>query len=178
MSPREEASYRAPHVHLPSDPNRVMQDAIADLLADYPVTVERPVSWGEMDAFQHVNNARFFRYFEDARIAYFKAMNVFDRQGHWGNLAPILGMTSCDFKTPLVHPDTIHIGARILDIEEERMTMEHAVASVDQERLAAVGEAVIVAYDYEQEKKANVPEMWRSAIDRVEEEGTDERGVT
>jgi acyl-CoA thioester hydrolase len=150
-----------------------MNDAVADLLADYPVTVERPVSWGEMDAFQHVNNARFFRYFEDARIAYFKRMNVFDRRGRWGNLAPILSLTSCDFKTPLVHPDTIHVGARVTEIEGARMTMEHAIASVDQERLAAVGEAVVVAYDYEAEQKANVPEMWHEAIEQLEDE-TDE----
>ena len=30
---------------------------------DYPVAVELPVVWGEMDAFGHVNNIVFFRYF-------------------------------------------------------------------------------------------------------------------
>ena len=42
---------------------------IADLLADFPVTVEIPVAWGDMDAMGHVNNVVYFRYFETARIA-------------------------------------------------------------------------------------------------------------
>ena len=46
------------------------------LLADYPVVVETPVAWGEMDAFGHVNNIVYFRYFETARIAYFEKLDV------------------------------------------------------------------------------------------------------
>ncbi|MCZ6911333.1 MAG: acyl-CoA thioesterase, partial [Proteobacteria bacterium] len=40
------------------------------VLDDYPVVIELPVVWGEMDAFDHVNNIIYFRYFESARIAY------------------------------------------------------------------------------------------------------------
>ena len=40
-------------------------------VADYPVVIETPVAWGEMDAYGHVNNIVYFRYFESARIAYF-----------------------------------------------------------------------------------------------------------
>jgi acyl-CoA thioester hydrolase len=42
----------------------------AELLAGYPVVVEIPVAWGDMDYFRHVNNIVFFRYFESARIEY------------------------------------------------------------------------------------------------------------
>ena len=38
-------------------------------VADYPVVIEIPVAWGEMDAYGHVNNIVYFRYFESARIA-------------------------------------------------------------------------------------------------------------
>lgn len=34
------------------------------LLADFPVVIDWPVQWGDMDAFQHVNNTVFFRWFE------------------------------------------------------------------------------------------------------------------
>jgi acyl-CoA thioester hydrolase len=33
------------------------------ILEDYPVIVEFPVAWGEMDAMGHVNNIVYFRYF-------------------------------------------------------------------------------------------------------------------
>jgi acyl-CoA thioester hydrolase len=37
--------------------------AMSDLLAGYPIIYETDVAWGEMDAFQHVNNVYYFRYF-------------------------------------------------------------------------------------------------------------------
>ncbi len=40
------------------------------LLPSYPVVVEWDVAWGDMDAYGHVNNVVYFRYFEQARIAY------------------------------------------------------------------------------------------------------------
>ena len=42
-----------------------------ELLGDFPVCVREPVIWGDMDAFGHVNNIVYLRYFESARIAYF-----------------------------------------------------------------------------------------------------------
>lgn len=48
------------------------------LLKHCPVVIETPVAWGEMDAFRHVNNTAYFRYFESARIAYFERLNLLE----------------------------------------------------------------------------------------------------
>jgi len=46
-----------------------------DLLKNYPVVIEIPIAWGDMDAFQHVNNIMYFKYFESARISYFEKLD-------------------------------------------------------------------------------------------------------
>ena len=48
------------------------------LLDGFPVVTEIPVAWGEMDALQHVNNVTYFRYFETARIDYFKHIDLME----------------------------------------------------------------------------------------------------
>ncbi|MFT4623328.1 MAG: acyl-CoA thioester hydrolase, partial [Myxococcota bacterium] len=40
-------------------------------MSDWPVSVVLPVLWGDMDALGHVNNTRYFVWFEAARMAYF-----------------------------------------------------------------------------------------------------------
>jgi acyl-CoA thioester hydrolase len=37
----------------------------------FPVSLTIPVLWGDMDALRHVNNTRYFTWFEAVRIAYF-----------------------------------------------------------------------------------------------------------
>ena len=48
------------------------------LLAGYPVVVEQAVFWGEMDSYRHVNNVVYFRYFESARLEYFRRLGWFE----------------------------------------------------------------------------------------------------
>jgi len=53
------------------NPNRGnAMPAIAELLAGYPVVIQLPVVWGEMDSYRHVNNVVYFRYLESARLEY------------------------------------------------------------------------------------------------------------
>ena len=40
----------------------------------YPLAMTFPVLWGDMDALGHVNNVRYFRWYESARIALFEKL--------------------------------------------------------------------------------------------------------
>ena len=138
-----------------------------ELLQGFPVVVTIPVAWGDMDAFQHVNNTRYFRYFEDARIAYMERTGVADLSAATG-LGPIMAQTTCRFKAPLTYPDEVQCGARVVSVGQHSFKMELKLVSVALHRVAAVGTAVMVAYDYVEGRKALLPENWRRALGRVE----------
>ena len=140
-----------------------------ELLQEYPVAIELPVAWGEMDAFQHVNNIVYFRYFESARITYFEQaglMGLMQRSG----VGPILGSAQCRFKFPLTYPDRILVGVRVGEIGEDRFTMHFRVVSTRHNRVAADGDGVIVAYDYSTNRKAPLPADVRAGIERLEQQ--------
>ena len=137
------------------------------LIDEYPVIIETPVAWGDMDAFGHVNNAMYFRYFESARIAYFERMGVVETDGATG-IGPILASTSCRFKAPLTYPDTIHVGAKVVDTGSDRFTMQYGVWSVGLGRIAAEGQGLVVVFDYGAATKAALPPAWRERIEELE----------
>jgi len=137
------------------------------LLASFPVVIELPVQWGEMDAYGHVNNAVLFRYFESARMAYFQRCGFVDSYER-ERVGAILHSTSCRFRRPLVCPDTALVGTRVSDTAEDRFTMEYRVVSRAQNDTAAEGSAVIVSYDYRGNRKTALPAGVRAAIARIE----------
>ena len=63
-----------------------------ELLAGFPVVVEQAVAWGDMDSYQHVNNVVYFRYFENARLEYFRRLDWFEFEKETG-VSPILAST-------------------------------------------------------------------------------------
>ncbi len=139
-----------------------------ELLADCALVLDCPVWWGELDAFQHVNNTEYFRFFEHARIAYF------DRVG-WGEImatekiGPILAHTECRFRIPLAYPDTVSIGTNAVDLSETGFIMEYRVTSHRHGKLAAEGTGRIVSLDYRTNQKAPIPGPVRDAIEKLEQ---------
>jgi acyl-CoA thioester hydrolase len=131
-------------------------DALNDFVRRHPVTVEIPVAWGDMDAFRHVNNTVYFRYFETARIALFEEAG-FAPSEESGGVGPILAATECRFRIPLTYPDTVTAAAWVGDIGEDRFIMKYAVFSHSHEALAAEGAGTIVSFDYGRGAKARLP---------------------
>lgn len=135
-------------------------------LAEFPVVIELPVQWGEQDAFGHVNNAVFFRWYESARIAYLTAVGLNKERPE--EPGPILAAISCDYLQQLRFPDRVLIGTRVPKIGNTSMAIEHAVYSTAQQRLVARGTSTIVLFDYALQKSFRVPDELRAAIARTE----------
>src|SRR5690348_14424540 len=120
---------------------------IEPLLAGFPVAVRLAVAWGDMDAYRHVNNVVYFRYFENARLEYFRRLGWFELERETG-VGPILAATQARFRKPLTYPDTVLIGARVVSVGADRFTLEHLVVSERLGAVAAEGQGVVVAYHH------------------------------
>ena len=131
------------------------------------VQVEADVRWGELDAFEHVNNTVYFRWFEDARIAYFMACGVLEHLEATG-VGPILGSTSCRFRRAVTFPDRVTVGASVERVDEDRFLMRYRVVSHGTGEVVAEGDGLVVMYDYTAGSKAPVPQAIRAGIQRLE----------
>lgn len=133
------------------------------LLSGFPVVIPITVAWGEMDAFGHVNNVVYFRYFESARIAYFERLQMLDYMRESG-IGPIVASLQCRFRAPLTYPDTLSVGVRAHSLETDRFTMDYCVVSHKLAKVAAEGSGVVVMYDYKALTKAPLPDVLRARI--------------
>lgn len=135
----------------------------AAIFGEYPIVVPIQVRWGDMDAFAHVNNIIYFQYFEQARIRFFRE-SLPDFDGSPDGIGPILASTSARFKAPVTYPDTLHVGVRVADVEDDRFTMEFSAFSEELQRVAATGDALVVSYDYAARRPVSIPAAWREAL--------------
>ena len=138
-----------------------------NLLKQCPVVLETPIAWGQMDAFRHLNNTAYFRFFESGRIAYFERLNLLEYMEATG-VGPILAATNCRFKIPLTYPDTVSIGTRVPEVQDDRFTMEYYVVSHKHQKVAAEGSGLIVCFNYKENKKTAVPAELKKRIEELE----------
>lgn len=124
---------------------------------------EIPIRWGDMDAFGHVNNTLYFRYFEEARFKWMLHEGMpMDSATH-----PVVVTIGCAFLRPLFHPDTLRIDLEISEPGRSSFMMTYKVySSKDQENPCTEGYSKIVWVDRTTGKSVPLPDEARKWFER------------
>ncbi|WP_227428791.1 acyl-CoA thioesterase [Psychrobacter sp. I-STPA6b] len=122
---------------------------IPEVLQHYPTIHPQVVAWGDMDAFNHLNNVVYYRYAESARIAYLRAINMFA-----AGSVTVLAQCSCQYLVPVTYPDTLLIGVRSKSVGNSSIVTEYLYYSTAQKKVVATGEAVVVRLDDTAQRKS------------------------
>ena len=139
-------------------------EEIRAALKDYTTITVLPVQWGDQDAFGHVNNVVYFRWFESARIDLLHQFPTSVTMSGSG-LGPILASIKCDYRKQLRFPDTVYIGSRMTRVGRSSADIGHSVISHQQGQLVAEGSSVIVIFDYTAQRVTRIPEDLRTLFE-------------
>ena len=134
---------------------------------NFPFSLEIPVAWGDMDAFGHVNNVVYLRYFESARVHFFEQIPDENLRRFKGSVKPILARIACQYKRPVRYPDTLtaKIGIKSVGNASFDMVCEMHSAQVG---LAAVADCTLVMFDFENNRPVRVPTLLREFIRSID----------
>ncbi|KDR80876.1 hypothetical protein GALMADRAFT_135966 [Galerina marginata CBS 339.88] len=136
---------------------------------------EQRIVWGDHDSFQHVNNVRYVRFFESARIKWMmslgeelggpsKAKAMINAQG----ISLILKSIEVQFRRPVTYPDSLLIGYRPLPPTSEHDAATFHVAasaySLAQRAFVAHAKEALVWYDYDKLKKCDPDERAKEVL--------------
>ena len=126
---------------------------------------ELAVRWRDLDAFNHVNNAMYLRYLEEARLRWLITL-----EGPWmdADVAPVVAQALVNFKRPIAWPENVLVELLIDRIGNSSFTLGHRILSAkDESILYADGHVVMVWFDKRTEKSAPLPECVRAACAAV-----------
>ena len=119
------------------------------------------IRWGDMDAYQHVNNTVYFRYMEQARVEWLEGI------GYACNAqqeAAVIINASCTFLLPLTYPGTVDVRLYAGHPGRSSVTTHYELRLVGDERLYAEGAAKVVWMNPTSGKSAPLPDALRRLI--------------
>jgi acyl-CoA thioester hydrolase len=130
---------------------------------DLPIfySCEMPVRWGDMDAFGHINNTLYFRYFEEARSLLMSEKGITHEETH-----PVVVNIGCTFLRPLFHPDNLTINLYLADPGRSSFMMYYKLFAESQpESPAAEGYSKVVWVSRKTGKSIPLPDNVRIWFD-------------
>ena len=129
----------------------------------FPIIVEIPVAWGEMDSMQHVNHTVYLKWMETVRFEFFEKLGMMELMQESG-VGNILKSIECRYRIPLTHPDTVSVGAKLAELREDEYLMEQSVFSHTHLAIAAEAKPLMVMYDYQKLCKTLIPPQLKQKI--------------
>lgn len=135
--------------------------ASAESVSPLLFRTELAVRWRDLDAFNHVNNAMYLRYLEEARLRWLLTL-----EGPWmdANVAPVVASALVNFKRPIAWPEDVVVELFVDRIGNSSFTLGHRILSAkDTSVLYCDGHVVMVWFDSRTQKSAPLPETVRTA---------------
>ncbi|REJ84845.1 MAG: acyl-CoA thioesterase [Bacteroidetes bacterium] len=122
------------------------------------------IRFADIDAFNHVNNARYLTYFEQARIEYFN--EIIGWNYDWSKQGIILARAEIDFIVPVNLNDEVYVHTRCSRLGKKSFDLEYKMTRKDanSEITVCSGKTVMVAFDYEMQKSIEIPDDWKKII--------------
>lgn len=142
-------------------PAAVPHPSIAADEATTPLFVA-PISvrWRDLDAFNHVNNANYLTYLEEARLQWLQQV----RDWFSEESMPVLAASELQYRRPIEWPASLHVELRCTRLGTSSMTLAHRIVdAADAGRLYSEGHVVMVWMNPATGKTAPLPATIRAA---------------
>ena len=133
---------------------------------NFPVKLTLRIDWSELDTFGHVNNVSIFKYIQSSRVKYLDEIGMTKMHEEF-KIGPTLASCKCEFKKPLFYPGEITIHSRVDYIKNTSFCISHQIID-DKNQLTAEAQDIIVLFDFNKNKKVQVPQETRSIIEKLE----------
>jgi acyl-CoA thioester hydrolase len=126
-------------------------------------TLDMPVRWGDMDAYNHVNNTLYLRYMEEARIQLLANMGYSLEDPQQG---PVVVNLQCSFIQAVTYPDTLAITCYAAEPGNSSFMTYYKLYSQQQQALVCEGSAKIVWINKVTNRSTPLPTELRGVIEQ------------
>ena len=137
-------------------------------MTKYPVEkeMEIKVRGFHLDLYQHVNNARYLEFMEQARWDFFDQLGVSD-QSVQNALAFIIYNINIDFVHPAIMNDQLIIKTIISEIRKSKMTIQQLITLKDHSKSIATATVSLVLKDQKTNKLISIEQHFPQLINQV-----------
>jgi acyl-CoA thioester hydrolase len=124
------------------------------------------VRWQDLDAYNHVNNANYLVYLQEARIRWLEQLP--DR---WlsEDSAPVMARSELNYRLPIEVPADIQVELFVNRIGTSSMTIGHRILSTDDAtKIHCDGSVTMVWVNPKTGRPSSVPQVVRDAVAEAE----------
>lgn len=134
----------------------------------FRIVVPIEVTFRDTDAMGHANNAVYLTWFENGRIALWRAISGDDR-ADYGDVPFVLARAEVDYRAPTYVGQRLRLGIRTVRVGGRSFDSEYRLEDAASGAVVAEGRTVQVMFDYRARRSMAMPEDFRRRLGEIDE---------
>lgn len=135
-------------------------------MKDFNFTMSYTVRISDINYGGHVANSAVLNFFQDARIAYLRALGGYSEMNIGGECGLILPEAHVKYCSEMFLFDELVIGAKVTRIGRSSFQMVYRIER--EEKTTAEGETTLVCFDYQSRKPKRLDKEFRAHLEKFE----------
>ncbi len=146
-----------------------MHDSLPDKTArreDFRHFVAIQTRWNDLDSYRHLNNARYYAFFDTVIMDYLQSVGGFDLLH--GPVLPFTVENRCRYFQSLTFPDVVETGLRVARIGNTSARYEMGLFKKGDAEIHAAGAFVDVFVDAQTQLPTPIPSALRQHLEAIQ----------
>ena len=125
---------------------------------DFYLAADMPVRFRDLDPLNHVNNAVYNSYFEEARVKFIHAIPEFSKSMAEGHSFVLVNI-NLNYIKPVVYGEKIIVCSSVKEFGNSSISGIQAIFSKEESELKAVAETTGVWFNLKNQRPARLPDI-------------------
>jgi len=134
----------------------------------FNIVVPIEVAFRDVDAMGHTNNAVYLTWFENGRVALWRAITR-DEHSDYARVPFVLARAEIDFRAPTFVGERLRLGIRTTRIGGRSFESRYRIERDADGELVAEGTSVQVMYDYRERRSMAMPDDFRARLAEIDD---------
>ncbi|KEI35986.1 hypothetical protein FRA_24c00710 [Francisella sp. W12-1067] len=115
------------------------------------------IRWSDTDKNGHVNNGKYFDYFEEARTQWVYAFKKLINWGIENSIQFVVAEQSCKYMYPLLHPNTIEVTQYVSRIGAASIEFKYEIRILGSDRIVTTAYSKLACYNLKTARLEKIP---------------------
>ena len=134
----------------------------------YKFQTKIEIAWGDMDAFGHVNNVSYLKYFETARAKYFSELSLWSSHGVTvSSGAMVLTNIDVNYRKQIRFPHTLVVTISIVSMSLRGFTINCTMWN-EADECVLDAKAQLVWFNFSLNKISSLPQQFKEVVSAFE----------
>lgn len=122
------------------------------------------IRFNDIDILGHLNNTVYFSFFDTGKAYFFE--QIMEGRMNWKKVETVIANVDCAYVAPIYFGEQIEVRTRCMSIHEKSFRLQQVILESSTGQLKAAAETVMVSFDAETARAAEMPGRIRLALEK------------